>query len=124
MDSSAGPARTVPTARPLPSGFGTLVETRMYSSPPFANRVAVIPLPSLSPTASTNVEIVVDLGFAEIQSRGLLAADRLLPVKLWPSQFRSHGPQGLHRLCDARVRLGVRHIRRVSVMSVMMARVS
>jgi Zinc-binding dehydrogenase len=43
MASSAGPARTVPIARPLPSGFGTLVETRMYSSPLFAKSVAVIP---------------------------------------------------------------------------------
>jgi hypothetical protein len=37
-----GPANTVPMARPLPSGLGTLVATRMYSSPPYTNGVAVI----------------------------------------------------------------------------------
>ena len=44
--TSAGPANTVPIARPLPSGFGTLVATRMYSSPPFTKSIAVIPRPS------------------------------------------------------------------------------
>src|SRR5262249_2126949 len=68
-----------------------------------------------------NVKIVVDLGFAEIQSRSLFAADSFIPFKLWLSQFCSHGLQGLHRFCDSRVRLSVRHFRHVSVMPVMMA---
>src|ERR1700752_3521626 len=55
-----------------------------------------------------NVEIVVDLCCAEIQSGSILAADRFLPVKFWPSQFRSHGLQGLHRFCDPRVSLRMR----------------
>src|SRR6516165_6045198 len=66
MESSAGPARTVPIARPLPSGFGTLVETRIYSSPPFAKRVAVIPLPSSFPTASTMSKLLLILVVPQI----------------------------------------------------------
>src|SRR5262249_44480938 len=71
-----------------------------------------------------NVESVVDLGCAEVQCRSILAADCFLPVELWLSQFRSHGLQGRHRFCNSRVRLSLRHIRHVSVMLVMMARVS
>jgi hypothetical protein len=36
-------SKIVPIARPLPSGFGTFVETRTYSSPVFGNSVAVPP---------------------------------------------------------------------------------
>src|SRR5262249_6382805 len=71
-----------------------------------------------------NVEVVVYLGCAEIQGRSILTADCFLPFKLWLSQFRSHGLQGRHGFCDPLVRLSVRHTRHVSVMPMMMARVS
>src|SRR5262249_49557366 len=71
-----------------------------------------------------NVESVVDLGCAEVQCGSILATDRFLPFKLWLSQFRSHGLQGLHRSCDPGVRLSLRNIRHMGVMLVMMACVS
>src|SRR6185437_7974798 len=59
-----------------------------------------------------NVEIVVDLGCAEIQSRSLLATDCFVPFELWRSQFRGHGLQRLHGFCDPRVCLSVADTRR------------
>jgi hypothetical protein len=49
----------VPIARPLPSGFGTLVDTRMYSSPLFTKKVAVMPLPSSLLIASTTSKLLL-----------------------------------------------------------------
>src|SRR5271169_201818 len=83
----AGPARTVPTARPLPSGFGTLVETRMYSSPPFTKSVAVIPLPSSLPTASTISNLLLILVVPKYRAGASLPPTASFPSSLGAPNF-------------------------------------
>src|SRR5262249_30899284 len=105
IDSSAGPAKTVPIARALPSGFGTLVDTRINSSC----------LGHLFYDSIDDIEVVVDLGRAEVEGGGVLAADDLVALNLgapilwssplaspspWPLLDQSEPSQPRHQACD------------------------
>src|SRR5207249_10246008 len=80
-------SRMVPIAHPLPSGFGTLVETRMYSSPLFTKNVAVIPLPSSLLTASTTSKLLLILVEPKYRTGASLPPTASFPSSLGGPDF-------------------------------------
>src|SRR5437762_3210471 len=80
-------SRMVPIARPLPSGFGTLVETRTYSTPLVTKNVAVIPLPSSLLTASTMSKLLLILVEPKYRAGASLPPTASFPSSLGAPNF-------------------------------------